>query len=602
MADNLRPIADCAHGAPQMARTLAACLTNGAASGALCIAIREYLESSNRIGIDGRELIEALVASCAQKEPESRLSAIEALRMGSLRAHVDLGDYLLALKAAQVALLLEPPTHLSIRVKKMLGLHLFELGSLDQALEQTLEALDLAEKEEDDEQVAGLLNNIGLFFFTDSQSLAEEFWRRARDRATTLVGDAALAARTNLARLALDKGDYRAAIAAAEEAVDLAKSSTHIPEAVRRYSEVMSRSFVVRARLPSEDPENVLPYAQSICKLAGNEGPAGAAASIAMALVNARRSPDSGAPEDLLALLENARKRGRPAELADLLSLVAEHYELIGHSEEALRYLRELSNLRQETKRAALSLATRLHLDAIATDDGQLLGRRASLEGELSARATARLQMAVNAARACGYDEAHPFRKARLAQLVGEALGWDAQAVLDASSAAALCDIGMIAVPNEICRKTRALSEGQLAIVREHVEFGARLLCESRLRSLEDAIQAARSHHAHWDGRGYPALAGDQIPIIGRIVALCCTFESLTHDRPWRKALPINAALMDIERASGTQFDPELTTLFTRVVRETFWRVRDWEAYLREGVEETPFYRARRLLEVGSSP
>jgi HD-GYP domain-containing protein (c-di-GMP phosphodiesterase class II) len=443
-----------------------------------------------------------------------------------------------------------------------------------------------------------LLNNIGVLLWHDSPHLAESFWKRAMQEAPAEVtGDVAIACRTNLARSALHRADGPQALQWAQASLELARRSTHLPEGIRRCGETLAASFLVRARLLSNDLDGAYALAAVTLEAAGHMGPGADAAAISMALVRAKRSIEADSPDELLKALHAARRRNRPAELADLLAVVVDFYESVHQPEEALKFLRELCELHKETKATALRVAAQLHI-TLPPDDGSLIRRHVSLESELGANAQARLQMAVNAGLACGYDEAHPFRMARLAQLLGEALGWSTQAVIDASNAAALCDIGMIAIPTEICKKSRGLSEGQLAIVREHVDFGARLLSEPKLRSLEEAVQAARTHHAHWDGSGYPhGLAREDIPRIGRVVALCSAFESLTHERPWRPALPVNAALLDIERLSGKRFDPELSSQFVKAVRETYWQVRDWEGFLCDGVEVTPFYRARRLVE-----
>jgi putative two-component system response regulator len=583
----------------ETAKGLSERLLAGDVSDLLCEDIRAYFLGCVELGTQGLGLLRALIDVTDRFEVAlGQRSTIEALRLGGVRAHTDVGDYVLAAQAALAALKLQPPKDLRIRILKSLGMHFIELGSLDRALDATLEALTMAQEAVDEEQVAGLLNNIGVLLWHDSPHLAESFWKRAMHEAPAEVaGDVAIACRTNLARCALHRADGAEALQWAQESVELARQSSHLPEGIRRCGETLAASFLVRARLLTNGPDDAYALAVETLEAAGHTGPGADAAAIAMALVRAKQSIKAESPNDLLKVLHAARQRNRPAELADLLAVVADFYESVHQPEEALRYLRELCELHKETKATALRVAAQLHI-TLPPDDAGLVRRRASLESELGASAQARLQMAVNAGLACGYDEAHPFRKARLAQLLGEVLGWNTQAVIDASNAAALCDIGMIAIPTEICKKTRGLSEGQLAIVREHVDFGARLLGEPKLRSLEDAVQAARTHHAHWDGSGYPqGLAREDIPIIGRVVALCSTFESLTHERPWRPALPVNAALLDIERLSGKRFDPELSSQFVKAVRETYWQVRDWEGFLCDGVEVTPFYRARRLVE-----
>lgn len=131
-------------------------------------------------------------------------------------------------------------------------------------------------------------------------------------------------------------------------------------------------------------------------------------------------------------------------------------------------------------------------------------------------------------------------------------------------------------------------------ILKEHTGYGAKLLRSSRIGVLEAAAEAAAFHHCRWD-RVDCALAKQDIPLVARVAALCSAFDALTHDRPWRKARSVSAALKDIEVGAGKQFDPDLAVAFVGAIRSAYWKARDWEQYLSEEAESMSFVRARRL-------
>ncbi len=131
--------------------------------------------------------------------------------------------------------------------------------------------------------------------------------------------------------------------------------------------------------------------------------------------------------------------------------------------------------------------------------------------------------------------------------------------------AALLHDVGKIGISDEILLKPSLLSEEEREIVRNHAELGARILGPARM---DDILPMVRSHHEHWDGTGYPdGLAGHDIPLESRILAVCDAFESMTTGRPYAVARTAAHALAEIEACAGTQFDPAVAAAFARMVR-----------------------------------
>jgi putative two-component system response regulator len=99
--------------------------------------------------------------------------------------------------------------------------------------------------------------------------------------------------------------------------------------------------------------------------------------------------------------------------------------------------------------------------------------------------------------------------------------------------------------------------------MKTHAELGAHLLSGSSSPELRMAAIIAETHHERWDGTGYPAaLAREAIPLVGRIVAVADVFDALTHDRPYKRAWPVEKALAEMRRAGGSQFDPRVVAAF----------------------------------------
>lgn len=132
------------------------------------------------------------------------------------------------------------------------------------------------------------------------------------------------------------------------------------------------------------------------------------------------------------------------------------------------------------------------------------------------------------------------------------------------SLAAILHDVGKIAIPVTILKKTANLDPAEYEITERHTLEGARLLRRSNAAVLQTATMIAQTHHERWDGSGYPeGLRGEQIPLSGRIVALADVFDALTTRRSYKKEMPPVEALELIKRSSGILFDPWLVGIFT---------------------------------------
>jgi HD-GYP domain-containing protein (c-di-GMP phosphodiesterase class II) len=156
------------------------------------------------------------------------------------------------------------------------------------------------------------------------------------------------------------------------------------------------------------------------------------------------------------------------------------------------------------------------------------------------------------------YTGVHSRDVVELTLRVVDRLGLSARERRDAEFAALLHDVGKVRVPNSIINKAGPLSDEERAVMQRHTIEGELLLL--RVGGLLGEIgRVVRSCHERWDGKGYPdGLAGEQIPLLARIVACCDAYNAMTSDRSYRKALPVDEATAELRACSGTQFDPQV--------------------------------------------
>jgi len=130
-----------------------------------------------------------------------------------------------------------------------------------------------------------------------------------------------------------------------------------------------------------------------------------------------------------------------------------------------------------------------------------------------------------------------------------------------------LHDIGKVGVPDAILNKPGPLDADEWKLMRLHPLTGWQLV--QGIAFLGDATKIIRSHHERWDGKGYPeGLTGDETFLPARIFSIVDTFDAMTSTRPYRKGLPVEVALEEIERCAGTQFDPEFAAAFVQMCDE----------------------------------
>ncbi|ARJ65031.1 two-component system response regulator [Magnetospirillum sp. ME-1] len=158
---------------------------------------------------------------------------------------------------------------------------------------------------------------------------------------------------------------------------------------------------------------------------------------------------------------------------------------------------------------------------------------------------------------------AHIERMARFSGLIARRLGINCEESERLELAAPMHDVGKVGIPDMILLKPGRLTESEFTIMKQHAQLGWEILKNSQSRLVRLAAEIARSHHEKYDGSGYPAgLAGEDIPLVGRIVAVADVFDALTSTRPYKQPWPMDQAVAFLQEHSGGHFDPRCVDAF----------------------------------------
>lgn len=185
----------------------------------------------------------------------------------------------------------------------------------------------------------------------------------------------------------------------------------------------------------------------------------------------------------------------------------------------------------------------------------------------------ARLEISSRLALAAEYRDddtgLHTKRVGVIATQLAMDIGLPLDQVALMEQAAQLHDVGKIGISDTILLKPGKLTPEEFEIMKSHTTIGAKILSGSASPWLQMAEIIALTHHERWDGTGYPQkLAGEAIPLEGRILAIVDVFDALTHDRPYKEAWPVVQAVAEIERQSGRQFEPRIVEAFLHLDHE----------------------------------
>ncbi len=164
------------------------------------------------------------------------------------------------------------------------------------------------------------------------------------------------------------------------------------------------------------------------------------------------------------------------------------------------------------------------------------------------------------------YTRTHGDRLIDYGVMVAKELGLNANEIKNMRYAAAMHDVGKIGIKDSILNKPGKLTDEEYEEIKKHPEIGYNML--KKIKFLRHIANDVLHHQERFDGKGYPlGLSGEDIPIASRIIAVVDTFDAMTTDRPYRKALPVETALEEIKKNSGTQFDPKVVEAFLKAVR-----------------------------------
>lgn len=171
----------------------------------------------------------------------------------------------------------------------------------------------------------------------------------------------------------------------------------------------------------------------------------------------------------------------------------------------------------------------------------------------------------------------HVIRMSHCCRLLAEKAGMDSHSCHLILQASPMHDVGKIGIPDRILLKPGVLDPDEWALMQRHPEFGAQIIGQHDAGLLRMASTIALTHHEKWDGTGYPqGLAGDQIPLYGRVAAVADVFDAVTSARPYKKAWPVTDAFDYIRDQAGRHFDPNLVEKFLSAREEVLAIRRRW--------------------------
>jgi HD-GYP domain-containing protein (c-di-GMP phosphodiesterase class II) len=162
------------------------------------------------------------------------------------------------------------------------------------------------------------------------------------------------------------------------------------------------------------------------------------------------------------------------------------------------------------------------------------------------------------------YTRGHSERVSLLAGMMATAMGLPEPTIRTYRLSGLLHDVGKIGVPEAILSKPAKLTDEEFEFIKRHPVIGHEIL--RGIPGLEDALPGVLHHHEQFGGRGYPeGLAGESIPLLGRVLALCDTFDAMSSSRSYRAAMSRETVLAEITKCAGRQFDPQLAELFVKL-------------------------------------
>ena len=492
----------------------------------------------------------------------------------------------------------------------LLGMVYADTGNISQAIECYDQSLQIAQASRDNEGECAVWINLGVALlyaaqYRDAVACLEHVIRIAGS-APPLQRFRSIAF-SNIALCSLHLEDFARGLKAAEICI---KESAEPHTSADLVSRVLRENYYTRLLLEVNSVDKAGERVEIARKYAArsNSARADIAASIADGLYQVHAGRVDLGISRLTITLERAR-RLRPM-LRDTLAALVKAYEIVGQPERALLYLREMMEALRQTQQENALKHVNMHLAQLNEDhvdeapiSARLKRQEAALQGKVAQQELFKSQiemlerLAVTAELRDDSTGEHSYRVGKLAALLAQEFSCDDNTCFMIELAARLHDIGKIGVPDAILLKPDRLNEAEMQIMRTHTTVGAELLSKSNIAHMQMAEEIARHHHEWWDGNGYPgSLSGSGIPLGARITALADVFDALTHRRPYKVAWPLDAALDEIARLKGRQFDPQLTDLFIVLVGRLRQDHIDIDSFLGQAAHDSPFLQARSRI------
>lgn len=172
------------------------------------------------------------------------------------------------------------------------------------------------------------------------------------------------------------------------------------------------------------------------------------------------------------------------------------------------------------------------------------------------------------------YTRGHSDRVSEYSVLIGQKLGLSEEELKILRIGGLFHDIGKIGIPDSILLKEAKLTDDEYSQIKNHPIIGAHILQKASI--FQDILPIVKHHHEKYDGTGYPSrLKGEEIPYMARIAAVADTFDAMTSKRTYRDALSLDIVKAEIERCSGTQFDPDIAKLFLAILENEYHKIEE---------------------------
>ena len=172
------------------------------------------------------------------------------------------------------------------------------------------------------------------------------------------------------------------------------------------------------------------------------------------------------------------------------------------------------------------------------------------------------------------YTRGHSDRVSAYSVLIGKYLNLSDEDLRTLEVGGLFHDIGKIGIPDSILLKESKLTDDEYSEIKNHPSIGAHILCNATI--FQDIIPIVKHHHERYDGKGYPGkLKGEDIPYMARIATVADTFDAMTSKRTYRDAMPLETVRAEIERCSGTQFDPQIAKVFLDILDNHYDEIKE---------------------------